>query len=344
MANRRSDSTSEDECSHKSGYTPFILYRERADWKDVVPVPQNDGPNPIVAIAYSEKFKDVYDYFRAILQMQEKSGRALELTEDALDLNPANYTVWQYRRQILRHMKSDLGKELEYVKYMISEHPKNYQVWHHRRVIVEWKQDPVLEMSLTAEVLAQDAKNYHAWQHRQWVIQTFNLFEDELRFTEELLRDDVRNNSAWNQRYFVVSRTTGFTPEVLESEVAFSLRHIADTTHNESAWNYLRGVLQHNARGLDSHPGVRDFVEDLYTVGNRSPYLMAFLVEMLAVRVREGNDAQAFARVSQLCESLATEHDVVRAQYWRFLQQQLAPPRNCEPTSFNHNNMADTPV
>lgn len=43
---------------------------------------------------FSFSVRDVYDYFRAIVASDEKSDRALQLTKDAADLNPANYSVW----------------------------------------------------------------------------------------------------------------------------------------------------------------------------------------------------------------------------------------------------------
>lgn len=117
--------------------------------------------------------QEVFGYFRAIVARKEHSVRAMDLTTDALNLNPANYTVWQYRRDLLKSLNVDLHAELEFVGNMILENPKNYQVWHHRRVIVELLNDGSNELSLTERALCNDSKNYHAWQHRQWALRTF---------------------------------------------------------------------------------------------------------------------------------------------------------------------------
>jgi protein farnesyltransferase/geranylgeranyltransferase type-1 subunit alpha len=45
-----------------------------------------------------------------------------------LRLNAANYTVWHYRREILKALSKNLYEELEYVSDVIQDNPKNYQV------------------------------------------------------------------------------------------------------------------------------------------------------------------------------------------------------------------------
>jgi protein farnesyltransferase/geranylgeranyltransferase type-1 subunit alpha len=61
---------------------------------DVIPVLQDDGPNPVAPISYPEEYRIAMDYLRACLRSDEKSERLLQLTAFILDINSGHYTVW----------------------------------------------------------------------------------------------------------------------------------------------------------------------------------------------------------------------------------------------------------
>jgi protein farnesyltransferase/geranylgeranyltransferase type-1 subunit alpha len=160
---------------------------------DVKPILQDDGPSPVCVIAYPPDFEEAMNYFRALLLTHEYSVRALELTAICLKFNPANYTVWHYRRECLKALSTSTGggismdmdlveNDLEFSAAIGGSNPKNYQIWYHRRALLESIVDTKLfdklhvstedwkerifdvtrkELMYVSIVLNEDAKNYH---------------------------------------------------------------------------------------------------------------------------------------------------------------------------------------
>jgi len=196
------------------------------------------------------------NYFRAVLHADERSERALNLTEEVIDLNAASYAAWHFRRLCVEATGRNWKTELDWVNSLASDNPKNYQIWFHRRCCIDKLNDPGQELKWVEDYLTdpelEDAKNYHVWGHRQWVLDRFFLWDQELPFVDRLLELDVRNNSAWNQRFYAVEKTSGWGADgVIQRELDFTLAKIRTVPHNESAWVYLRRYS--NLRNVKLH-------------------------------------------------------------------------------------------
>ena len=286
-------------------------------FEGVEPLAQDEGPEPVVRIAYANDFVVVMGYFRRMLVDGEFSARSLKLSAAVIEHNAANYTAWQYRRQCLARMHADSTadarasawrEELAYCTDVTLGNMKNYQVWFHRRACVEALGDATGELEFVRHVLDEDAKNYHAWGHRQWVIRAFSLWKGELEYIETLLSQDPRNNSAWNQRYFVLHNSADLTdPQLVANEVAYALRYIELTPSNSSPWAYLKGVVERGGgEGYAAHPSIVAACEGQ----GECVQALAMLVEV----------RQASGRVDDakgLCARLAGL-DPIRARYWQW--------------------------
>ena len=328
-------------------------------FSDLTPIPQDDGPRPVVPIAYDSSFRQIMDIFRAVLDCDELSSRALELTSEVIDLNAANYTAWHFRRRCLHALGSDLAAELKYVANIAGDNPKNYQIWYHRRSISEkLKGSEKGELAYTAEVLSEDSKNYHAWSHRQAVVKNLALlhtsaWDDEMVFVESMLTDDVRNNSAWNQRWFVIhgrcnmngngngngngnneSGTTGETKQegdvhttipsilddqVIRTELEYAFLAITKAPKNQSPWSYIEGLMR--GKEYSKYPMVRENLLKLETEGVKdSPPMLACWINVY----QSSSDTEELVKARAICQDLELRLDTVRAKYWGYRGNNLS--------------------
>ncbi|KAG8857107.1 CAAX geranylgeranyltransferase alpha subunit [Serendipita sp. 411] len=339
----------------RSEEPPPKLFSAREEWKDVKPIEQTELSNPLVPIFYPPEYKDALDYFRGIVATEERSERVLELTERIIRMNPAHYSVWQYRYETLMALNSSLEKEIRLMDELALAHMKFYQVWHHRKLLMMKHKRPLAELSFIAKVLAMDVKNYHTWAYRQWLLTYFDddeLWRYELPFVDLLLKEDVRNNSAWHHRFFVVFDSGVRDGDedramVIRRELSYSKQKIALAPNNLSAWNYLRGVLNKTGTKFGS---VKSFVipytlpreegasaEEVLDLDNPSPSSYATLPCALAMEflVDVYEEEGELNRAVELLTSLAEEHDTMRKRYWDYRAKNIIGNAAAAPTSAN---------
>ncbi|XP_049851414.1 protein farnesyltransferase/geranylgeranyltransferase type-1 subunit alpha-like [Schistocerca gregaria] len=302
----------------------YQSWGKRKGWEDVEPTRQDDGVDScVVSIPYSAEFEDTMNYMRTMMKRDEHSLRALEITREAIELCPGNYTLWCYRRSILSSLSDSalFLEEFSLTEAFIEDHPKCYQVWSYRQWLVEATDDLSREVKLCDAAIESDSKNYHAWSYRQWLVTRLRIWREELEYLDEMLRRDHWNNSVWNMRYFVVKHL-GPAADFVEREIDISVQYIQKDVDNESPWNYLNAMV----RESDSEGAEKRFVEfcqQCIAAHLRSVHPRAALVRAYLCFARSGVRAGLEeARAAEVCLELS-ELDPIRRKYWLFCHRKI---------------------
>ncbi|EFR01647.1 CaaX farnesyltransferase alpha subunit [Nannizzia gypsea CBS 118893] len=354
-------------------------YSSDPAWASVTPIPLDDGSNrftevdrenaagddavttsnvasetlPLATIAYSEDYAEATAYLRAVMAANEMSDRALELTEDVIRSNPAHYTVWLYRAQILKALGKDLKAELNWLDQLSTKYLKSYQIWHHRQVIMSnesvFPTLPEGELEFLAKMFSLDAKNYHVWTYRHWLLRHFKLWDSpaELADIERMIGEDVRNNSAWNHRWIMrfapregfdgglpgVGTTAGVggagagrmvvvDEEMVDGEIEYAKQKTVLAPENRSPWTYMRGVLKVAGRNLADLQGfAQRFVVEEVVEGGQGEILVksSHALEWLGdVYAEQANEAEAKCSAVRMFTLLKDKYDPVRKNYWEY--------------------------
>lgn len=298
--------------------------QDKFDYSDVEPVPIEISDNHVAQIMYTEEFKRVFGVLGALMGKEEYSERALALTEDALALNAANYTAWEYRYNNIIKLGKDLVEELDWVENVAVENIKNYQIWNYRQLLIRQigfdRYEIKREFPLINTMIEDDSKNYHVWSHRKWVVSHLDEYQYEMEFVDSLISKDVYNNSAWSHRYFVVAhafclckRDSPEAAQLFTAEKEYTLGKIEASPQNLSSWNYLRGVYELFGRDLGELNG---FILKFADLEASEGVVSVPALEMLC-RNYSTTDPQLAIRGYDL---LASKYDPVRANYWSYLK------------------------
>lgn len=84
-------------------------------------------------------------------------------------------------------------------------------------------------------------------------------------------------------------------------------------------------MLLHDKSGLSKNVAVTSFCESLYEAGNRSPFLLALIVDMCEEQITQGGGESKYTleRAKELCNDLATNYDTIRCKYWEYMASRI---------------------
>ncbi|KAJ5589884.1 prenyltransferase alpha subunit repeat protein [Penicillium hetheringtonii] len=201
-----------------------------------------------------EEYKSLEGSVSQKVTAQEYSTETLEQISDLLRRNPEYYTIWNYRRQALRHQFSEAGDGIDSIVQLIRDDliPSITPSPVARRF---WQE----ELALVGKMLTLDSRNFHGWAYRRVVVGTLKQLgsEEESRemnrqefdYAKKMIGANLSNFSAWHYRTKLILRlleeqsaSDEERQAMLDDELALIHQALIDP-YDQSLWFYHQSLM-----------------------------------------------------------------------------------------------------
>lgn len=179
---------------------------------------------------------------------QEYSIEMLNKVTDLIILNPEFYTIWNIRRETMKHLFENgklektetLQEDLKLVMMLFKRFPKCYWIYNHRLWCLKQlgeKANWEFELGIVSKLLTADQRNFHGWQLRRVITENLEsrvqnkgpdsllvIDLSEYEFTTSKINNNISNFSAWHNRtklipkiyhHFQTNSPTENEPEII---------------------------------------------------------------------------------------------------------------------------------
>ncbi|KAL8657917.1 MAG: hypothetical protein Q9226_001442 [Calogaya cf. arnoldii] len=235
-------------------------------------VPRTSGPKATgqgreKELQKIQEYRALVDTVNTKIHQRQYTNDVLGMTTRLLETNPEYYTIWNYRRLLLRSFfenatPSTSGTEDSSNKYS---------------TVQQYITD---DLAFLLPLLRKFPKCYWIWNYRLWLLAeatrllpspiVYQLWQKELGLVGKMLTLDSRNFHGWGYRRQVVSALEQLsvamgstTTSMTEDEFAYTTKMIESNLSNFSAWHRRSRLIprllsERNA----SHGERREFLDE----------------------------------------------------------------------------------
>ncbi|OHT15208.1 Protein farnesyltransferase/geranylgeranyltransferase type-1 subunit alpha [Tritrichomonas foetus] len=274
-------------------------------WADLTPIPNPGDENGPFGIRYGGSYGTTMEYFRALMNINELSERALEVVTFLCQANPSNPAPFWYRQRILEKIGYNFDEELEFTTKLANQYLKPYQIWNHRQWLVSKCENPPDETGFMKFILKLDCKNFHAWEYFYWLAETYDRMQwlfDQATLQVQL---NSNNNSAWSMRYSSMQKIN----LTVNEDIQFVLDEYKKNPESRSIASYLLAYVKLDTSIIQK---VKDVLNEILSQNGQ---IVGTLTLLAQIAEFEGNHDEYCHIADKIIEL-----DEMHANFWNLMK------------------------